>query len=200
MIVDAAYLNYPVELMGSFTRRGADLAIFSAKYFGGPNTGGIVCGRADLIAAIGQIDFTRFEAGKYLQLGRAFKLDRQLIAGVTVALREWLDADHAERFARYARLVSRIAAPLADLGCVAAEPMCFTMDERLVPDGDVNCLAIRLTGDGRPLDDVAAELAAADPSILVHAMDGVLIADVELVSETEADQIGAALRAAFTGA
>jgi D-glucosaminate-6-phosphate ammonia-lyase len=197
VIVDAAYLNYPVELMGSFTKRGADLAIFSAKYFGGPNTGGIVCGRADLVAAISQIDFTGFEAGKYLQLGRAFKLDRQLIAGVTVALREWLDTDHAERFARYARLVSRIAAPLADVSGITADPMCFTMDERLLADGDVNCLAIRSTGEGPPLDDVAADLAVADPAILMHAMNGVLIADVECVSETEADQIGAALRAAL---
>lgn len=197
VIVDAAYMNYPVELMGSFTTRGADLAIFSAKYFGGPNTGGVVCGRADMVASVGLIDFTRFEAGKYLQLGRAFKLDRQLIVGVTLALREWLDTDHAERFAGYARLVSQIAAPLAGLNGITAKPMCFTMDERLLPDGEVNCLAIRSTDGGLPLDQVAVNLADADPAILVHVQDGVLIVDVECVSEAEAVQIGSALRDAL---
>ena len=42
--VDAAYMNYPTEMMGSFNAKGADLVSFSAKYFGGPNGGGLVCG------------------------------------------------------------------------------------------------------------------------------------------------------------
>jgi seryl-tRNA(Sec) selenium transferase len=139
--------------MKSFGQRGADLTIFSAKYFGGPNTGGIICGRADLVDAVAKIDFTRFESGKYLPLGRAFKLDRQLVVGVTVALQEWLEMDHGFRLAQYEKLVEVIAAHVRDL--------------------------------------------PGDPAILVHLMDGVLVADVECVSEAEATAIGEALREAI---
>jgi L-seryl-tRNA(Ser) seleniumtransferase len=47
IVVDAAFKNYPTELMGSYTAAGADLVCFSAKYYGGPNTGGFVVGRRD---------------------------------------------------------------------------------------------------------------------------------------------------------
>src|SRR5262249_12904762 len=82
VFVDAAYLNYPVDIMGSFVGRGADMACFSAKYFGGPNAGGFVVGRRDLIAAVANVHFTRYESGKYLKFGRPLKMDRQTVVGV----------------------------------------------------------------------------------------------------------------------
>ncbi len=191
VIVDAAYLNYPVERMGSYCRRGADLAIFSAKYFGGPNAGGFVCGRADLIRAVAAVDFTRFEAGKHLQFGRPFKLDRQIVIGVVAALEEWLDMDHALRFASYFRLVSVIAEQLKDLDRVTTRPMSFTMDEQLV-DEPVNCLTIRSADDAA--SGVVGRLAAGDPSILVHAVDGLIVVDVECMDEDEAALVGRRLR------
>jgi len=75
-LVDAAFLNYPPESMRRFTEEGADLVCFSAKYFYGPNTGGFVVGRADLVAAIGAVDFTNFETGRWAKFGRPFKLER----------------------------------------------------------------------------------------------------------------------------
>lgn len=192
VVVDAAYLNFPVEIMSTFTARGADLAIFSAKYFGGPNTGGIICGRPDLIDAVAGVDFTRFEASKYLAFGRPFKLDRQLVVGVVVALQEWLEMDHATRFASYERSVRTIMSCLDDLPQLELTPMCFTMQETMVPE-PINCLSVRPAAP-RVASSVVQRLAAGDPSILVHEIDGSIVVDVECVSEDEAELIGKRLR------
>ncbi|HEX5498929.1 MAG TPA: DegT/DnrJ/EryC1/StrS family aminotransferase, partial [Thermomicrobiales bacterium] len=130
-VVDAAYLNDPTRLMGSFAAAGADLVCFSAKYFGGPNAGGFICGRADLIDAVAGVDFTRHESGPYRRFGRAFKLDRQSVVATVVALREWFAEDPADRWRRFGERVAMLAADLTDLPGATLTPMCFTMDERL---------------------------------------------------------------------
>src|SRR4029078_2753924 len=57
IILDAAYMTYPTSIMGDYVRRGADLVCISAKYFGGPNAGGFVMGRKDLIQAVSNVHF-----------------------------------------------------------------------------------------------------------------------------------------------
>jgi D-glucosaminate-6-phosphate ammonia-lyase len=192
VIVDAAYLNYPVDLMRSFTGRGADLAIFSAKYFGGPNAGGLVCGSRELVDAIAGIDFTRFESGEHLILGRPFKLDRQLVVGVVLALHHWLTADHGERFRHYTRLVDVIAGYLQDVPGVQTTPMSFTMAEELIAE-PVNCLLVSL-GSADRASRIGTRLRAGNPAIYAHVRDDALIVDVEVVSDEQASIIGARLR------
>src|SRR5204862_606346 len=115
---------------------GADLVCFSAKYFGGPNAAGFICGRADLIDAV---DFTRYESGAYRKFGRPFKLDRQTVVATVVALQEWLAMDHAARFATYARQVRAAGRYLAEIPSVTAAPLSFSMDGRVEP-APANCL------------------------------------------------------------
>jgi len=196
VLVDAAYLNYPVELMRSFTGRGADLAIFSAKYFGGPNVGGFVCGSRQLIQAIAGIDFTGFESGQHLVLGRPFKLDRQLVVAVTVALRDWLTDDHAERFHRYQRLVEVIAGHLDGAPGVQVKPMSFTMAEELVPE-PVNCLLVQ-TGSAGRANQVDRRLRNGSPAIYAHLRGDSLIVDVEVLSDDQADFVGTRLAQELT--
>jgi L-seryl-tRNA(Ser) seleniumtransferase len=192
VLVDAAYLNYPVDLMRSFHRAGADLVFFSAKYYGGPNSGGFACGRRSLIEAIAGIDFTRFESGDHLVLGRPFKLDRQVIVGTVLALREWIECDHAERFRRYARHVDTIASHLDETSAVEAAPMSFTMEEDLIPE-PVNCLVVRVGSPGRALK-IDAGLRSGDPAIFAHVRGDALIVDVEVIGEGQAEIIGTRLR------
>lgn len=195
VVVDAAYLNYPVERFGGFLREGVDLAIFSAKYFGGPNTGGIVCGRADLIATIAALDFTRHGTrNDRLAFGRPFKLDRQLVVGVVEALHEWLEMDHAGRFEDYERHVQRIAGMLRDVPGITLTPMFFTMEEELEPE-PINCLVVQVDPDsGVTAERVEQRLSAGNPAILVHQRDDRLIVDVEVIDDAEAETIGMRLR------
>ena len=48
-------MSYPTDLIASYGEQGADLTMFSAKYFWGPNAGGFVYGTRELID-IGRAD------------------------------------------------------------------------------------------------------------------------------------------------
>lgn len=175
VVVDAAYMSYPTELIASYDARGADLVCFSAKYFYGPNAGGFVYGTRELIDAVAKIDFTRFESGPHLIFGRAFKLDRGAVVGTVLALEEWLAADHASRWDSYRVRAERLA---EELGGETAQ---FTLDERLVPK-PVNSLVLDA---GERASGFAAELAAGDPSIVCVPLDGKLVFCLETVEDSD---------------
>jgi L-seryl-tRNA(Ser) seleniumtransferase len=197
LLVDAAYQNYPTSVMSTFTRAGADLVCFSAKYFGGPNAGGFIAGRRDLIDAVAGLDFTKFESGDFLTYGRPFKLDRQTIVSVVVALQEWLETDHDQRWAGYTEKVRTIAACVRGAANVMTAPMYFTMDERLESD-PVNCLALRFdSGSGKSARSVSDVLASGDPSIRTVILDDVLIIAVDTVLDGQELVIGERLRQAL---
>ena len=197
-LVDAAYANYPVETLSSFTRAGADLVCFSAKYFGGPNAGGFICGRRDLIDAVmSGVDVTGFEPGDRLIFGRPFKLDRQSVVGVVVALQEWIEMDHEERFARYARLVQALSDALRGLNAIELTPITLTMEEALAPE-PVNALQIRVGREAsRTAVEVQTLLSEGNPRVLVHCFDDALVVDVETVFEDDIPLIAQRIKAAL---
>jgi D-glucosaminate-6-phosphate ammonia-lyase len=200
IFVDAAYLNYPTSVMRTFIARGADLVCFSAKYFGGPNAGGFVAGRRDLLRAIAGIDFTRYESGDFRTYGRPLKLDRQIVAGVVLALDAWLSMDHEARFASYEARVDEIGRRVGEVPGVSYRPMFFTMDERLVEPQPTNCLVVDLVPTGeRSADDVAMRLADGEPSIVCVVEAGRVVLAVDAMNDEEARITGDRLRAVLTG-
>jgi L-seryl-tRNA(Ser) seleniumtransferase len=191
--VDAAYENDPPSRIMRFAAAG-DLACFSAKYFYGPNSGGFVCGRRELVDAVASVDFTRHESGSYRRFGRAFKLDRQIVVGTVVALEEWIHADHQARWKSYSRRVDRFLDRLGSLPGVAARPSCFTMDERLL-EAPVNCAALSFDrASGLTAAQASAALAAGEPKIATVVMDGVLVVAMETVLDGQELAIAQALR------
>ena len=58
LFVDAAFMNYPTDLLPGLIQAGADLVAVSAKYYGGSNSGGFVTGHASLIEAVRNVCFT----------------------------------------------------------------------------------------------------------------------------------------------
>ncbi len=194
--VDAAYMNYPVEIMGSFTDRGADLVCFSAKYFGGPNAAGFVAGREDLVAAVAALDFTRHESGPYRRFGRAFKMDRQVVVATVLALQEWFAMDHEARWQGYRCQVENLCTGLAGIPDATLTPMCFTMDERLIPD-PVNCLVVDFAPTAaRSAEQVAHALAGGNPSIRCIVEGSALVIVVETVEEGDENVIAERVRQA----
>ena len=175
VVVDAAYMSYPTDLIASYGEQGADLTMFSAKYFWGPNAGGFIYGTRELVDTVAQIDFTRFESGKHRIFGRAFKMDRGAVIGTVLALEEWLAMDHDARWTSYRARAERLA---AELGGTTAQ---FTLDERLIPE-PVNAFVVDAAGREDELADV---LAAGNPSIVCVPMDGKLVFCVETVAEED---------------
>jgi L-seryl-tRNA(Ser) seleniumtransferase len=198
--VDAAFLNYPPATMRRFTDVGADLVCFSAKYWYGPNCGGFIGGRRDLIELVSKVDFTRFESGPVLRFGRAFKLDRFSVIGTLAALEEWYSMDHAARWAGYARAVQVIAEGVSGAPGVQAEPLFFTMEETLERE-PVNCL--RVTFDPKRARRSAAEvhqkLREGNPRILVHLIDSALIVAVDAMAPGAEQVVARRLKQCLAG-
>jgi L-seryl-tRNA(Ser) seleniumtransferase len=91
IIVDAAGQTYPTDRLNLFVGMGCDLVCHSGKYFSAPNSTGYVCGRKDLIEAVEQNSFVGPGAG---WIGRGYKLDRQEVISLVVALKRWVNMDH----------------------------------------------------------------------------------------------------------
>jgi D-glucosaminate-6-phosphate ammonia-lyase len=198
LLVDAAYLVYPIEQMRALAACGADFVCFSAKYLGGPNAGGFVCGTSRWVAAITSANFLSFELGDHLVFGRAFKLERHLVAATVVALETWLAMDHDARLAGEAARVGRIERALHGLDGVECMPMRFTMEETLEV-GSANCLVVQVrAGAGTTAAAVEETLRRGSPSIRLHHRDDLLIVDTEVLTDEDADLIGARLRQALT--
>ena len=197
-LVDAAFLNYPPESMRRFTEQGGDLVCFSAKYCYGPNSGGFVVGRSDLVDALAVVDFTGFESGRWAIFGRPFKLDLHTVVGTTVAVDEWFELDHEARWRSYAELVEGLAAAVDGLGGVRAEPRFFTMVETLEPE-PVNCLVLHVDAQeaGVSAADIERTLDNSNPRVAVHRWDDTLIVAVDTMLPEQCPYVCERLQAAF---
>jgi L-seryl-tRNA(Ser) seleniumtransferase len=133
VLVDAAAQLPPVENLRRFIASGADLVVFSGgKAIRGPQGTGILCGQRELIAsaALQQLDLdVRPETWRppepYLcrdalrgiphhGIGRGFKVSKEEIVGLLVALDRFVALDHAAEQARQVALLVAIRDRLAD--------------------------------------------------------------------------------------
>jgi L-seryl-tRNA(Ser) seleniumtransferase len=116
VIVDAAFQCYPKEGLTRYIKKGADLVAYSCKYFGGPNTAGILLGKKELVETVALHSFVGQEGGPGGQLFltakpdrlhgsvfRGYKMDRSSIVGAVASLEEHLETDYEAIF-REARL------------------------------------------------------------------------------------------------
>ncbi|MGH2353972.1 MAG: aminotransferase class V-fold PLP-dependent enzyme [Chloroflexota bacterium] len=177
VLVDAAAALPPASNLRRLIAEGADLVTFSGgKALGGPQSSGILAGRADLIRSValqhqdmdvhpgtwtwrhliaeGQIP------GPPLQgIGRACKVGREEIAGLLTALRRYLERDHAADVRRWRRLAQRMAEGLAGLPGVTATyhdggergtaSVQIHLDERVV--GSTAVQVINTLAEGDPI-------------------------------------------------
>ncbi len=202
VIVDAAAQLPPASNLRAFVAAGADLVVFSGgKAIGGPQASGILAGRRDLVASalLQQLDMDvapeRWTAPDIVDrakvpvpphhgIGRAFKVGKEEIVGLIVALERFAGRDEAAATAGLRRRLEAIAAALPG------------RRSRIVP-GRVATLEIE-TGDGAA---AVATLLAGDPPVHVgerNVAQGVLTIDLQAV-RTEDDTLLAVALAKATG-
>ncbi len=193
VLVDAAGRVYPLDLMKSYTKMGADLVAFGAKYIGAPNSSGILCGRRDLIEAAIPQGFVGYESpatfGK--SFGRPFKLDRQEVIGVIVAVQEWFAMDHEARVARLEERVHKLA------DAIAEAPGAQTS---LVRDVGPAPRVLKLTLEPRArhtTDSLVQELRSGTPGILVGQAGGAILINLWLVADADDEVIASRLNQAL---
>lgn len=89
VLVDAAAMLPPTNSLRQFIAVGADLVTFSGgKGLMGPQSSGILAGRADLIRA------ARMNGNPNHSVGRAAKAAKEDIVGLIVALEDYMQRDH----------------------------------------------------------------------------------------------------------
>lgn len=110
VIVDAAAELPPKSNLWSIAQAGADLVIFSGgKDIRGPQTSGLIVGRADLIEAV------QYHSAPNDGVGRPMKTGKEIIIGLLTALRIYLEEDEQERFRVWERLAAEMQAALAGI-------------------------------------------------------------------------------------
>jgi len=194
VLVDAAGEVFPLDYMKSYPRSGADLIGYGSKYFGGPNSAGILCGRKDLIEAAAQQGFIGFESTGSRSFGRPLKLDRQEIFAVVVALQEWFSQDHDARLRSYDRMVRSMAERLQGIAGITTTPQ---------PGGSGPATRLEVTIQprltGLNAESVAKALRDGNPSIRVVQRGDLLAINVHTVTPGDEDVIAERLRRALAG-
>jgi L-seryl-tRNA(Ser) seleniumtransferase len=218
VIVDAALEVPPVENLRAFIAQGADLVVFSGgKAFRGPQASGIVCGRADLIRAIGfhhQDMDVHPETWTYRQMiaegkvlgpphhgiGRQMKVGKEEIVGLLVALRRYLARDEAAEQAAWQARVDNVVAGLADLPGVGAEIVGGFSKAGAVPMAvirlDEGCL-------GQSAFAVLEQLQEGEPRIFLNeerAWSGVIGVNPMELRDDEVPVVVGRLREVLAGA
>jgi D-glucosaminate-6-phosphate ammonia-lyase len=217
VLVDAAAQLPPAENLRRFVADGADLVAFSGgKAIRGPQGTGILCGRRDLIAsaALQQLDMdvrpetwrppAGFIARDSLRgvphhgIGRGFKVSKEEIVGLLVALDRFVSLDRAADGARQARLLAAIEERLAGV------PHIRTKRLSAAETGRDPLLEIRVdeAGFGRSAFEIGLALQQGDPPVHLgerRASEGVLIVNPVGLRDGEETVISSRIRDAIVG-
>lgn len=190
VIVDGAAMLPPADNLTRYIADGADLVTFSGgKGVRGPQSTGILAGRADLVEA------ARLNMSPYASVGRACKVAKEEIAGLLAALDRFVSMDHEAEWATWRRWSETIIS--AGNGVAGLRPA--------IEDGDPNrqgptaVFYFEEGWDGPSSSDIQQTLAAGDPSIHVgvgNYADELYVSPVAL-EEGEAELVAEALHAAL---
>ena len=190
VIVDAASMLPPRENLHRYLRDGADMVIYSGgKGVRGPQGTGILCGRADLIAA------ARANASPAQFIGRGMKVAKEEVVGLVTALAMFVDEDEEAEMAYYHRLAQRVVDSLSEVPNLNISLEHDGIDY-LIPNA-----VLRLGGDwpGPSAAQVAAALQQGDPPIYLQqlrAPDELMVDPLNL-TEPETDEVIRRLREAL---
>ncbi len=203
VLVDAAGQLPPTANLHRFLDEGADLVCFSGgKAIAGPQSSGILAGRADLIASalLQMLDLDIFEDAwsppaefaplrqmrglPHHGIGRSCKVGKEEIAGLCVALKRFTGADEAARRNAWLTRLQRIAELAGGEGLS-------------IEGGAIPILNVR-TADLDAAMVLARKLAAGTPAIhcgLGGRDAGVLTFNPVAMTDAQAEAVGRRLAA-----
>ncbi len=158
VVVDAAAMLPPVENLKRYIADGADLVVFSGgKAIRGPQSAGILAGRKDLINA------AEMNGAPHDAVGRGMKISKEEIVGMMVALKRYVERDHAADQRRWRAQMQVVATALRVVPGVRAQVLQDDFS-RPVPE-----VAISFGKDykGPAWKEVCDRLAAGDPPVVI---------------------------------
>lgn len=204
VIVDAAAEVPPVDNFRRFIDQGADLVVFSGgKGIRGPQTTGILAGRADLIESVAfqqldlhaagdvweppmtLVDTAKIDGVPRQGIGRPLKVGKEELVGLLSALEAFLDEDHEATRREWLRRSEQIVDALDDVTGLSV-----TID-----DGDRSVapevvVVVDEETVGRTTGDVVGALRRETPRVFVGADaidDGQFTMNPMCLTDDEAD-------------
>ncbi len=207
VIVDAAAQLPPRDNLRRFIDAGADLVLFSGgKAIGGPQASGILAGRRELIgsalvqmmdmdvhpqtwSASPLIDRDALRGIPHHGIGRGFKVGKEEIAGLLVALERFVQRDESAFAARLRERLTAMADALSD-----AAPMLQT---QMAADAPIPTLELQVAG-GRA-QALSRALQHGEPPVHLgegRMADGILTLNPQTVREDDDATLVACLRTA----
>ena len=180
VIVDASSELPPASNLGWFWKQGADITCVSGgKALHGPNDTGFLLGREDLIEA------AAMQANPRFGIGRGFKVSKEQIVGLVVAVQKYASTDVQARLDSEMARANYIVEALKGVEHVKAQ-IVFPDDTGL-PVPRV-WLTLHESALGMTADDVYKTLMEGDPAIYTrgHYRDiGKLLIDVQVLRPGE---------------
>jgi D-glucosaminate-6-phosphate ammonia-lyase len=207
VIVDAAAELPPPENLRTFICQGADLVAFSGgKHIQGPQSSGFLCGRRDLILSsnLQQQDMDVFpETWSYRNLidegrlvgpphhgiGRGFKVGKEEIVGLLVALELYLKRDFAAELKQWKERVQQIVRGLEGIKGLKASYVFPSETGRPVPAAHIQ---VDETVTGVNANEVINLLQMGDSIVSVNeslANSGIVIVFPETLMDGEPEII-----------
>ena len=180
VLVDAAAMLPPATSLTRFIAEGADLVTFSGgKGLMGPQSSGILAGRADLIRA------ARLNGSPSHSVGRSAKAAKEDIVGLIVALENYLQRDHDADIAAWREQAEYMLARLRDFPDVAAAHL-YDGREHPVPRVEL------VFGPSTGIDahDLVLTMEEHDPRIFLFEPTGPTARPNSLVINTQTLQPG----------
>jgi L-seryl-tRNA(Ser) seleniumtransferase len=193
VIVDAAAQLPPASNLRAFIEQGADLVTFSGgKAIRGPQSTGILAGRYELIASVALqhldldvspetwspppalIPMNKVRGFPHHGIGRGFKVGKEEIVGLLVALEYYVKQDHAAESKRWYEILQLVANHLDGIKGVRVQLP--------PPDQSGRLPLVEVIFDEAHLGHSAAEIARTllngDPKIFLSerkAQEGILL-------------------------
>ena len=191
LLVDAAAMLPPAENLRRFIECGADLVSYSGgKAIKAPQSSGILCGRADLIAS------AKVNASPHHAIGRPMKVAREEIVGLMTALELYTRRDHDADMRRWDGEDRTIVDAVVEIPGVVAG---IEQDDWLRPVPEVS-IAFTSEWQGRSAKEIVDALANGDPPIIIEASrrdDEDIFVNPHGLMPGEAELIAERLRAAL---
>jgi L-seryl-tRNA(Ser) seleniumtransferase len=180
VMVDAAAMLPPANNLKKYISQGADLVTFSGgKGLMGPQSSGILAGRADLICA------ARMNGNPNHSVGRAAKAAKEDIVGLIVALELYMQRDHEADIAHWRAQAEWMLGRLNDFPGVAAS---YLHDGREHPVPRVELIFGSETGIDA--HEVVLALEEHDPRVFLFEPTGPSAKPNSVVINTQTMQPG----------
>ncbi|MDA0596313.1 MAG: aminotransferase class V-fold PLP-dependent enzyme [Chloroflexi bacterium] len=184
VIVDGAAMLPPKTNLAKYIREGADLVTFSGgKYIGGPQSAGLLAGRADLIEA------ALLNSGPGMAVGRPQKVGREEMIGMATALQLFVESDEENRQISMRSKAEYICERLQGIDGVTA-----TVEQDFERFHVPNCV-INFEQGEQEIDRVWKALHEGEPRIYIARNHGGLAANMANVRDGEEEIIAQRLAA-----